>query len=98
MVVQNNLGDDVRSLVRQTILEVLQSEGQTPATDTLNTLAKAQNYEQKVPLPHEVCVTLRGSERAIRLLEDALASGEALLEIAIGEGFGPKARVEARKN
>ena len=89
---ETNEVDDVRDLVRRAILDVLKSEELGGKSQT----AAVESYEQKVPSQREVTLVLRGSERAVRLLEDALADGEQLLEIAIGERFGPKARVQAR--
>ena len=82
---------DVRDLVRRAILEVLQDE--LPSTSYRS---RVTAYEQRVPAQREVTLVLRGSERAVGLLQSALADGEQLLEVASGERFGPKARVSAR--
>lgn len=80
---------DVRELVRRAILDVLRDEQSGGAE-------QAVEYEQRVPSQREVTLVLRGSERAIGLLERALGEGEQMLEIAIGERFGPKARAHGR--
>lgn len=84
--------NEVRDLVRKAILDVLKEERHGAASFTRESTV----YEQRVPAPHEVTLVLRGSERAVGLLEAALADGEKQLEIAIGERFGPKARVTGR--
>lgn len=83
--------NEVRELVRRAILDVLHEE-----RASTNGPSAESTYEQRVPAQREVTLVLRGSERAVGLLESALAEGEQLLEIAIGERFGPKARVSAR--
>lgn len=81
----------VRDMVRRAILDVLNEERDSGKANVADS-----SYEQRVPTPREVTLVLRGSERAVGLLEAALADGEQMLEIAIGERFGPKARVHAR--
>lgn len=83
--------NEVRDLVRRAILDVLKD--QHPGAGFRSPGAP---YQQRVPVQREVTLVLRGSERAVDLLESALADGEQLLEIAIGERFGPKARVAGR--
>ncbi|GAB2551229.1 hypothetical protein [Leucobacter ruminantium] len=80
---------EVRDLVRRAILDVLREEQRDGE-------GEAVAYEQRVPAQHELTIVLRGSERAIGLLENALGEGEQMLEIAIGERFGPKARAHGR--
>lgn len=79
---------DVRDLVRRAILDVLREEASQQGRSAF--------YEQEIPAQRELTVVVRGSERAIGLLEAALDNGEEMLEVAIGKSHGPKARVMGR--
>lgn len=82
--------DQVRDLIRQTIHEVLNDL-------EASTSAKFDHYQQIVPAQKELTLDVRGSERSIKLLKEALMAGEVTLEIAIGNASGPKVRVQAHR-
>lgn len=82
--------DELRVLVRRALLGMLQREQFEGApgspVDGLADLVSA-------PPEQEIRMTVRGSQRAISLLEDAVRAGETTLEIGIGAKWGPKVRV-----
>lgn len=82
--------EEVRDLIRKAIHEVLNDLEAT-------TSAKFDHYQQVVPAQKELTLDVRGSERSIRLLKEALMTGEVTLEIAIGNAVGPKVRVQAHR-
>ena len=83
--------DELRNIIRGAIFDILQHDG------LKSDQRQSSHYQQVVPGERELRISVSGSERAIELLEEALASGATNLEIGIGDRWGPKARVHGRQ-
>lgn len=81
--------DGLRHLVRQALIEMLANSRTPGGTDAVTGAPRSRPPERGIQ------VTLHGSERSIRLLEEALENGDATLEVAVDSKWGPKVRVRA---
>lgn len=85
--------DELRTIVRRTLLEMLQrapmSQPSGGQPDLSTELLSSRNREQ------ELRVTLRGNQRSIGLLEQALRDGGTMFEVTVESQWGPQARVMA---
>jgi hypothetical protein len=86
--------DELRLVVRRVLLDMLKPDRLSRAEDAVHSEARRPRAVE--PRERELCVTLRGNERSIGLLEQALAGGDATLEVALDQ-WGPRARVRAER-
>ncbi len=86
--------DELRGLVREALLEMLQ-QGHVGDVGTGDQSAgAAPQRRQRMPPPErEIQLTFRGSERSILMIEEALRSDVTSFEITLGPKWGPKVRV-----
>ena len=100
------LNDELRLVVRRVLLDMLKP---TPAgeprpvsaTGPWANRSREDGDERAAPWfesqEREIRVTLRGNERSISLLEQALSEGDTSLEVALDSHSGPRARVRAHR-
>ncbi len=90
--------DELRALVRRTLLDMLQ-----PGSYSRSIGDQSEEERPRIPpievRDQELQVMLRGSQRAIGLLEQALSSGggDTTVEISIESTWGPRARVRLER-
>jgi hypothetical protein len=89
--------EELRLLVRRVLLEMLDQD--RTGNDTASEVPVEPSHRWRSAQPErEIHLTVRGSERSIGLLEEALRSGDTTLEISIGPTWGPRVRVRADRS
>ncbi len=85
--------DELRTIVRRTLLDMLQRGPNSRLSgDQFDAGPKMPPTEDR---EQELLVRLRGNQRSIGLLEQALRDGDTMFEIAVESQWGPRARVRA---
>lgn len=83
--------DELRVLVRRALLGMLQQE-ELGDVVALNGGPAARGGI--APDDKTIQITVRGSQRSIGLIEDALQKGETCLQVSLGRAWGPQAQVQ----
>jgi hypothetical protein len=83
--------DELRVLVRRALLGMLQQE---EVGDPAASSGEPASPGGVAPDDKTIQITVRGSQRSIGLIEDALRKGETCLQVSLGRAWGPQAQVQ----
>ncbi|MFT4009877.1 MAG: hypothetical protein QM655_07510 [Nocardioidaceae bacterium] len=86
----------LRTLVRSTLIKLLQDADGDIAANSEGPRSELRR-RRAAPPDRELSLVIRGNERAVSLLEDALNAGQDSLEIGLGARWGPRVRLRARR-
>ena len=90
--------EELRLLVRRALLDMLE-EGRSGDGIASELPVDERTHRRRSAQPdREMHLSVRGSERSIGLLEEALRSGDATLEISIGPTWGARVRVRGSRS
>jgi len=90
--------EELRLLVRRALLDMLEVGRSGDGIASELPVDERTHRRRSTPPDREIHLSVRGSERSIGLLEEALRSGEATLEISIGPTWGARVRVRGSRS